>query len=218
MSNAARTIPQSIQAMIYQEAESLFTTLPATLAEQRRAEYARGAMETHNRLAGIKVLSSAPESETTGSISKPQDTHRTRSLPSTRTVIRSDNPLVAPLDARATMQALAELSFLFGHQVDRERHKVVARILHDNGWTRAELDYACALIPTDAELCKTISFERTIAPGVFAEAKKRAPVMRGRLHDYRAAVDMSQEQGRPLSDCFEAVVVDGEEVPRWMMK
>jgi hypothetical protein len=115
------------------------------------------------------------------------------------------------------MRRLQDLSLLFGHEVNKERHKVIARTLHAAGWTAAELDLACALIPTDSELCKTISFERTIAPGVFAEAKKRPQVMRGRLHDYQTAVEMSQEMNRPLSQCFEAVVVDGEEAPRWMM-
>lgn len=94
---------------------------------------------------------------------------------------------------------------------------MIGRTLHEAGWTIAELDYAVALIPGDAELCKIISFDQTIAPGVFAEAKKRPQVMRGRLHDYRAAVEMSQELNRPLTQCFEAVVVDGEETPKWMM-
>lgn len=90
-------------------------------------------------------------------------------------------------------------------------------ILRAAGWTIAEMQYATAFIPTDAELCKTISFERTIAPGVFAEARKRPQVMRGRLHDYETAISTTQEANRPLSERFEAVHVEGEDSPRWMM-
>lgn len=95
---------------------------------------------------------------------------------------------------------------------------MIARTLHEAGWTIAELDYAIALIPGDAELCKTISFDQTIAPGVFAEAKKRPEVMRGRLHNHAEAVAYSQELNRTLSECFEVVVVDGDDTPRWVMK
>lgn len=113
---------------------------------------------------------------------------------------------------------LSALCFAFGHEVNAERMNALYSILKGSGWTAAELDLACAFIPTDSDLCKTISFERTIAPGVFAEAKKRQQVMRGRLHDYATAVAVSQQQNRPLSQCFEAVHVDDEEAPRWMMK
>jgi hypothetical protein len=115
------------------------------------------------------------------------------------------------------MRLLNDLSLLFGHEVNKERHKVIAKALYDAGWTVAELELACALIPTDSELCKTISFERTIAPGVFAEARKRPEVMRGRLHDYKTALALTQEANRPLSEGFEAVYVEGDDTPRWRM-
>jgi hypothetical protein len=218
MSNAARTsAPRPLQQTIREEAESLFTTLSPTLARQCREEFARGALEVINRRAGIKALTSDPESEATTKALLPQDTPPRKSLPSIRRTVPTSDPLVCPIEGRTTMTRLSELSFTFGIEVNKERHKVLAKILHDAGWTAAELDLACALIPTDAELCKTISFERTIAPGVFAEAKNRPEVMRGRLHAYTDAVTMSQEANKPLSQCFEAVVVDGEEAPRWMM-
>lgn len=90
-------------------------------------------------------------------------------------------------------------------------------ILRAAGWTIAEMRYATALIPADAELCKTISYERTIAPGVFAEARNRPHVMLGRLHDYGTAVRFSQGANRPVTDCFEVVFVEGDDTPRWRM-
>lgn len=121
------------------------------------------------------------------------------------------------MDPATAKSCLTALCFAFGHEVNRQRMNALYTILRASEWTVAELELATAFIPSDSELCKTISFERTIAPGVFAEAKKRPEVMRGRLHDYRAAVEMSQEMNRPLTQCFEAVVVDGEDTPRWMM-
>lgn len=91
------------------------------------------------------------------------------------------------------------------------------QILRNGGWTIAELELAAALIPSDAELCKTVSFERTIAPGVFAEARKRPQVMAGRLHDYQTALTLAQEANRTLSSMFEAVYVEGDDTPRWRM-
>lgn len=219
MANAARqTKPRSLSELVQTEAESLFTTLPPALAAKCREEFRRGAMEVHNRRAGVRALSSDPESAATESTLKPVDTPPQRSALSKREVLSTMEPLVAPIQGGETLKLLTDLSYVFGHEVNKARLKAVAMALHAAGWTRAELEYAVALIPTDAALCKTISFERTIAPGVFAEAKTRPEVMRGRLHDHATAVAYSQERGRTLSECAEVVYVEGDDTPRWRLK
>ena len=141
MSNAAKTsAPRPLQQTIREEAESLFTTLSPTLARQCREEFARGALEVINRRAGIKALTSDPGSEASSNPSKPLDTPGPRLLPSLQRSLETSNPLVAPIEARLTMRRLQDLSLLFGHEVNKERHKVIARTLHAAGWTAAELD------------------------------------------------------------------------------
>lgn len=218
MSTAERTNqPLSLREAMQQEAERLFTTLPPAMAERCREEYVRGAMEVHNRQAGVKVLSSTQASEASTSTTGPAGGQTTRSLPSTRTVLPATSPLVAPIQAREAARLLTDLCYELGREVNRDRMNRLYQRLQTIGWTAAEFEYACALIPSDKDLCKTVSYDSNVGPGVFAEAKERPQVMRGRLHDYATAVAMSQEQNRPLSQCFEAVHVDGEEGTRWMM-
>lgn len=89
-------------------------------------------------------------------------------------------------------KAVAEVAFVFGHQLDKDQVEAMAGVIIAGGWTIAELEYAAAFIPTDEELCQTITYNRTINPTVFAKAKKRKEVMRGRTFTRSEAMQLCE--------------------------
>lgn len=115
--------------------------------------------------------------------------------------------------------AINKLGLASGHVVSKDRAMLLAEmILKGARWTRAELDFAEALIVSDRELTRQISYERTVGPGVFAAAKERPEVMRGRLHTAAEARAFAEGRDRPVGDLFEVVVLDDTNEKRWRMK
>lgn len=127
------------------------------------------------------------------------------------------DPLVRLATAQEFVEGIIKLGYLSGHKVSRDRATALASEISKVGrWTSGELDLAISLIITDAELTKQISYERTIGIGVFAQAKGRAEVFRGRLHSYRFALEYASGEGKTIDKVFEPVLVGDEK--RWRMK
>ena len=114
-------------------------------------------------------------------------------------------------------QAIVQLGFLTGHEVNPQRAALMAQHMADHKWTIAELDYAIALITSDAELMKQISYERTVGLGVFAMARERIEVMCGKLHTHSEALKIAKELGRPFGPGFKPVRVEGEQNTFFML-
>lgn len=100
------------------------------------------------------------------------------------------------------MKAVSDIAFMFGHELVKDKIDALAGALTGGDWTAGELDCAVKLIPNDAELCKTISYNRTINPAVFAEARQRPAVMRGRTFSRAEAMRIAGD--RPFSEVFDA--------------
>lgn len=125
-------------------------------------------------------------------------------------VLGADDPMVAAAAVPDILPIIIRIGQTTGHVVDRDRQRLVAEALARADWTLAELQYAEAAILTDAELAKQVSYERTIGPGVFALARDKPAVRRGRLFTYREAMAYAQEHGLPIGEAFEVVRVQGE--------
>lgn len=116
------------------------------------------------------------------------------------------------------IEAILKLGYLTGHEVAKDRAVAMAAEISKTGkWTKAELEIATALIITDNDLARRISYERTVAVGVFAAAKERDEVMAGRLHGYQTALDYAQDKNTPMTEMFEVVVLDDTNEKRWRM-
>lgn len=99
-----------------------------------------------------------------------------------------------------------KLGFLFGHKLAPDAAKRIAEVLLNGKWTQAELDFAAKYIPTDAEMCETITYNRTVNPTVFAKARSKPSVMRGRLFGHQEAVNYSGQQNETMSKLFETAL------------
>ena len=115
------------------------------------------------------------------------------------------SPLVRKITREEAMQTVAELGYAFGHQLNRDMIETISSILLHSNWTRGELEMAAAFIPSDSEMCKEIAYSRTITPAVFALARTKPQVMRGRLFEREEAIDFSAEKGKSLDVLFEPV-------------
>ena len=132
--------------------------------------------------------------------------------------ITETEPIRLKASKRDFGNVITTLGHAWGHVVSADRVDAMSDLLMKGSWTVAELQLAEALIATDAVLSKQIAYERTISFGVFAQAKDRVEVKRGRLHTYAYALEFSQEQGKPLGELFEAVTLDESGEKRWRMK
>ena len=113
---------------------------------------------------------------------------------------------------------IIRLGYLFGHTVEPARAHSLSKVIARVGWTKAELDYAEALIPVDVELVRQVSYERTIGPGIFALAKTKTSVMRGRLFEYREARQYCAEHPVRMEEVFDVVRVEGVNLPDESLK
>jgi hypothetical protein len=96
--------------------------------------------------------------------------------------IHPDDPRCVLASAPDFAEAILRLSVLMGHVVARDRVLLVARALAEGGvWTLGELRAAERLIVKDADLMATITYDRTITPRVFEQARKHREVIAGRL-------------------------------------
>lgn len=103
------------------------------------------------------------------------------------------------------MRAVFDVAYVFGHQLHKDMIEAMANVILNGKWTEAELDLAAAYIPTDHDMCQTITYNRTINPTVFAKVRSVPQVMRGRLFGYKEAIDYSTKQDTPLHEVFEPV-------------
>ncbi|GIV82553.1 MAG: hypothetical protein KatS3mg051_1907 [Anaerolineae bacterium] len=224
-------------------ASELFQKRPEQQAELCRREYRRARAETLHMLrlrkeyqAG-RISRSEMESSLSSSTWSDVDTRPERSSSSQEapgaalrpvTVLPQDSPLVRAASHGEIKAALTSLGFSTGHVVSSQRADIMAGDMARAGWTAAELDLARALIPGDAELMKEISYSRTINTGVFAMARQRPEVKRGRLFTYMEAVEYAREHYQPTGDetersgvgkLFDVVRVEGDtDTPWWMLK
>ena len=191
--------PQRIGDLLRVDLDTMFTTLNPELAAKCRAEFTKGYQYAVAVLNGqVKNLSSKPS--TTG------DSQRARSSALTRTTpIGDTSPLVAMATLDEACKAVFDVAYVFGHQLHKDAIKAMAEVILNGKWTKSELELAAAYIPTDFEMCQTITYNRTINPTVFAKVRSVPSVMRGRLFGHSEAIDFSASQDRPLHEVFEPV-------------
>ena len=119
---------------------------------------------------------------------------------------------------------MIRLGFLFGHVIKADRAHHLSSVLQRARWTLTELEKAETLIPTDTELARQIGFERTVGPIVFAMARERKEVMKGRLLDSHEARKYCTKRYLRLKTVFKPVHVDGVTTPDgrhqpfWLMR
>jgi len=105
------------------------------------------------------------------------------------------------------MKEILSLGYVFGHTLNRDMQRRLAKVILTATWTKQELAYAAAYIPTSIELAETITYNRTINPVVFAKAKETDFVKRGRLFEYPEALAFSGEKGEPIHTLFETALL-----------
>ena len=138
-----------------------------------------------------------------------------------QTILPVSSPVITKAAAEDFRGVLLRLGLSTGHVLSKDRQQVLSEDLARGDWTKAELEIAAALIPNDAKLMKEINFARTINSGVFAEAKMRIEVQRGRLFSYKEAAECAGDLFtgvRPddftpyalVTDYFEVVRVEGD--------
>lgn len=121
------------------------------------------------------------------------------------------------MDPATAKRCLSALCYAFGHEINNDRLNALYTVLRTSGCTVAEMELATALIPTRDALCKRVSYDRAVGPGVFTMARLCPEVMAGRLHTHSEAAEMCTKANRTLTSMFEAVYVEGDDVPRWRM-
>lgn len=227
MSSAARKKdPTKLGDLITEEAEDLFKTLDPALRDKCRRAYAGGKRTVQNG------TESSPSKKTSGNPagqsarSRPSSTGDRSSVRAmtVRETLSTSSPLVKLMSKDQLLRMITKLQQVFGHKVNKERAMMLADVLEKQCWTIQEAANAYQLICVDEELAKEINYARTIAPNVFAMAKKRFEVKRGRLFDYSEALWLSKKHEELLHVMFDVVCVkghigpDGEEVPYWKIK
>lgn len=105
---------------------------------------------------------------------------------------------------------LKALNFACNFKINKEQVIFILGALHQNEWTQAEFDLACALIPGDYEALKESGFEQMIGLRTFAFVRQKPEVMIGRLWKRIDAANFAAEQDRDLGVLFEHVIVEGE--------
>jgi hypothetical protein len=206
-------------------AEDMFReeVLGEALMEECRAAYVKAAHENQRRR-------SETENATSGSTSNDADsqTRKSGDVSQIETLPR-DSPLVKPPTLEEVSSTVMRLGYSFGHAVDKDRIELLAdAILHGPKghpmWTTDEFGRAVALISIDADLAKEISYARTIAPGVFAMAKDRFEVKRGRPLRYAEGKRLASEEQVALSKMLASIRVEGVETnagnlaPMWRIR
>lgn len=200
----------------------LFKTLERTkpeLAAKCREAFRQGRDSASRR----SETESSPTSST--SFDPDSQSRRRASLPDMATLVPKNSPVRLEAALPDFIPVILRIGQATGHIVAKDRLQLIAGALVKANWTLAELELAEPLILTDAELTREISYERTVGPGVFAQAKTRTEVARGRLFTFEDAKAWceshapSRQEARPVSQVFMAVrfTEDPNEV-RWMLR
>jgi len=204
------------------KADELFLELEKTkpeLAAKCREAFRQGRDSASRR----NETESSPTSST--SFDADSQSRKRVNLPDMATLVPRDSPVRLEAALPDFIPVILRIGQATGHVVAKERLQLIAGALVKAKWTLAELELAESLILTDAELSREITFSRTVGPSVFAQAKTRTDVARGRLftHDEAKAWceshAASRQDARPVSQVFMAVrfTEDPNEV-RWMLR
>ena len=170
--------PERLMGIVEMEVKSMFMNLKPELAEKCRAAY----------LEGVRQARQGPAHYPMSIGSEMQGTQMPRSSALTvRRMIAEDSPLVALARPELIRKCIAEVSFVFGHHLDRDQVSRMTQVLINGEWTESEIERAAKLIPNDDVMCKEIVYNRTINPTVFTMARKTFQVMCGRLFTYKEA-------------------------------
>jgi hypothetical protein len=204
--------PKHISAIL--NVDEMFTTIEKTrpeFAADLRQRYLQGYEDGLNRRETESSLDS-------NSLSSRDTASRKRSgLPALSTMIPPDSPLRTAATKSEIMAVVLRIGLATGHTVSKDRQMMLVDLVEKAGWTTQEIEYAETAILTDKGLLKNISFERTIGPGVFAEARETAAVVRGRLltkdeaAEYTVRIAPKNHRGdlvddpKPVSVLFETV-------------
>ena len=209
---AART-PQEISGGEPAGWQRVFQSMKG-FPEDRREElhqcFLQGRQSVMENSTGASTLSGADTKST-----------KSQNYLERQTILPASSPVITKAAAEDFRGVLLRLGLSTGHVLSKDRQQVLSEDLARGDWTRAELEIAAALIPNDAKLMKEINFARTINSGVFAEAKMRIEVQRGRLFSYKGAAECAAHLFtgvRPddftpyalVTDYFEVVRVEGD--------
>lgn len=160
---------------------------------------------------------------TPANTSSEQDTTSTKSRECSAEVMQvATVPASSPLRRAASkdevVSTILQLGLATGHVVERHRTDIIAAALTSAGWTVAELEAAYAAIVSTARLLREISYNRTIGPGVFAEARLERSVQRSRLFEREDAIREAEKEKLALSQMFEAVRAAEDNRVLWRMR
>ncbi len=200
--------PQKIKPLVSKQANEMFSNMPPEIAEQARREFnewkalrSSGAVdqESFQKLNGYERMVSRPS--------------RSVAMVKLETI-----PPNSPLVIRATMaearEAVANIAYMFGHNIGPDFLNDVAREIVEGEWTQEELRLARYWIPKNPKLCKEINYNRTVTPAVFTAARALLEVSRGRLMPHGQACDVASENEKPLGQLFKPVTFEGK---TWFM-
>lgn len=186
-----------------------FRHLSLPIREKCIKAFREGAEEVRNRTVPALTAS-------TSISGGPDGTNQTYALSRLET-LPIHSGLVKLIEPGNAGQAIIQLGFITGHEVHPQRAAAMTQHMVLHRWTIAELDYAIALITSDAELMKQISYERTIGLGVFAMARERLEVKAGKLHTHKEALQVAKNLGQPFGPGFKPVKVEGEDETFFML-
>ena len=206
------TVAKQIGELV--KADELFLELEKTkpeLAAKCREAFRIGYEESLRR-------SGTGSSQTSSTPSPADTTSRTfAGLPVPATLLDTDSPLVTEVTQADCLPVLMRLGQTTGHKIEVDRQRRLAEVLVRAGWTVQELEFAEHAILSNRTLLKQISYERTIGPGVFAEARETDEVRRGRLHTWDEARRYASERQQPVGELFEVVRIQGRTEETWWL-
>jgi hypothetical protein len=128
--------------------------------------------------------------------------------------IPHNSPLVIKASKDEAREAVANIAYMFGHNIGPDFLNDVAKEIVDGEWTQEELRLARYWIPKNPKLCKEINYNRTVTPAVFTAARALLEVSRGRLMTHGEACDIANQNEKPLGQLFKPVTLDGK---TWFM-
>lgn len=148
---------------------------------------------------------------------KSQNSPSKNTLRPIRQVDSSDATVeMASLDQIAA--SVSKASYILSRQPNPAQVAMVAEVLREGAWTRAEIDAAYKVVVSDPDIVQRVTITGAVTPSHFVEARKDPRTMMGRLHTEgemkKAAREWAGDDharyGRILGRWFQPVLYNGE--------
>jgi hypothetical protein len=133
-------------------------------------------------------------------------------------LVDSSDPRVQPASLEEVEAAVGKASYILSRQPNPSHVAMVAEVLMEGRWTKAEIDAAYRVVVSDPAIVERVSYTGAIAPSHFFDARRDARTMMGRLHTESAARkwakaeagDDNSKHNRIMGRWFEPVSYAGE--------